>query len=99
DFSSQIEDHRIDRHKLHSIEEILFLTLCALVCGCEGWRDIERYGKSKLVFLQQFFSYLHGVPSDDTLRRFFRFLDPKAFRACFVTWVQQLDISGNRHIR
>ncbi len=76
DFSSDLEDHRLSRNKLHSIEEILFLTLCAVICGCEGWRDIERYGKLKLDFLRGFFPYPHGVPSDDTLRRFFRHLDP-----------------------
>ncbi len=76
----------------------LFLTLCAVICGCEGWRDIERYGKLKLDFLRGFFPYPHGVPSDDTLRRFFRHLDPDKFRVCFTEWIQKLDLEENRHI-
>lgn len=92
DFIEGIDDPRVERNKLHSIAEILFLTLVAIICGAEGWRDIERFGKSKLDFLQKFFSYGHGVPSDDTLRRFFRALDPENFRECFIDWVRDLKI-------
>lgn len=89
DFSEELGDHRIDRCKLYSVEEILFLTLTAVISGCDGWRDIERYGKSKLKFLHQFFPYIHGIPSDDTIRRFFRALDPGKFRECFVDWIKR----------
>lgn len=98
DFSSDLGDHRIERNKLHGVEEILFLALCAIICGCEGWRDIERYGKLKLDFLRSFFSYTHGVPSDDTLRRFFRDLDPKQFQSCFADWAKTIDLKDNKHI-
>ncbi len=73
----------MDRNKLHGVEEILFLTLSAIICGCEGWRDIERFGKLKLEFLRTVIPYTHGIPSDDTMRRFFRALDPENFRTCY----------------
>jgi predicted transposase YbfD/YdcC len=91
DFISSFEDHRLERRKLHSLEEILLLTLAAIVCGCEGWRDIERFGKAKLPFLKQHFPYQHGVPSDDTLRRFFRSFWPQHFRSLFAQWAQGLE--------
>jgi predicted transposase YbfD/YdcC len=98
DFSEKLGDHRINRNKRHSVEEILFLTLCALICGCEGWRDIERYGKIKLDFLRSFFPYEQGIPSDDTVRRFFRALDPAHFHPCFSQWAQTLKVPGSCHI-
>lgn len=99
DFSDGIIDHRIDNHnKRHAVSEILFLVLCAMICGSEGWRDIERYGKSKLAFLRGFFGYKHGIPSDDTLRRFFRNLDPANFQKCFAEWAKSLDLTENDHI-
>lgn len=98
DFSSQLSDHRLDRNKLHGVEEILFLMLCALICGCEGWRDTERYGHFKLEFLRTFFPYTHGIPSDDTLRRFFRHLDPISFQTAFTTFVQRWNLETNQHI-
>jgi predicted transposase YbfD/YdcC len=90
DFFSTIEDPRIDRCKLHPIPEILLLTLAAVISGAEGWIDIERYGHLKIDFLRRFFSYENGIPSDDTLRRFFRRVDPKVFQKRFVEWVKCL---------
>ena len=90
DFFSSIEDPRIERCKLHPISEILLLTLAAIISGAEGWIDVERYGQLKLDFLRRFFPYKNGIPSDDTLRRFFRRIDPKVFKDCFVEWVKNL---------
>lgn len=98
DFAYQIDDPRIERNKLHGLVEILFLTLVAVICGAEGWRDIERFGKAKIVFLRHIFPYTHGIPSDDTLRRFFRRLDPKGFQAFFAQWVKTIPLSKNPHI-
>ena len=98
DFSSNIGDYRIDRNKLHGVHEIIFLTLCGLICGCEGWRDIERYGKTKIDFLRTFFEYRHGIPSDDTLRLFFRNINPKKFSTAFLEWTQTIDLKNNKHI-
>ncbi len=66
------------------------LTLAAVISGAEGWIDIESYGHLKIDFLRRFFPYEDGIPSDDTLRRFFRRIDPKAFQKRFVEWVQCL---------
>jgi predicted transposase YbfD/YdcC len=96
DFFRQIPDHRIDRRKIHKVEEILLLTFCGIITGCEGWDDIELYGKTKLSFLRTYLPFKSGVPSDDTLRRFFRALDPEKFEACFIAWVKsfQLDLES-----
>lgn len=40
--------------------------------------------------------YKNGVPSDDTLRRFFRAIDPKDFQNRFVSWVKDFQsTTGN----
>lgn len=87
DVFGQLDDPRIERKKLHPLPEILLLTLCAVICGAESWGDIEMFGRSKLVFLRQYLPYEHGVPSDDTLRRFFRALDTSQFQRLFIQWV------------
>lgn len=96
DHFSDLKDPRIDRKKLHPIGEILLLTLCGVICGCDGWEDIEDFGKHKLDYLKQHLPYDHGIPSDDTLRRFFRAICPKKFQECFIRWVKslQLDIQS-----
>jgi len=85
-----LEDPRSTRNQLYSVNEILLLTLCAVLCGAEGWQDIEDFGKAKLPFLRQYFEYAQGVPSDDTIRRFYRSLNPSEFERLFREWVECL---------
>lgn len=92
DFFRQIPDHRIERRKAHQVEEILLVTFCGVITGCEGWDDIELYGKTKLDFLRKYLPFKSGVASDDTLRRFFRTLDPEKFESCFINWVKSFQI-------
>lgn len=89
DIFGQLDDPRIDRKKLHPLPEILLLTLCAVICGAESWDDIETFGESKLVFLRQYLPYENGVPSDDTLRRFFRAIDSAQFQRLFIEWIRE----------
>jgi len=89
DIFGQLDDPRIERKKLHPLPEILLLTLCAVICGAESWNDIEIFGKSKLAFLRQYLSYENGVPSDDTLRRFFRAIDTTQFQRLFMEWIRK----------
>lgn len=92
DFFKQVPDHRIDRNKLHPVEEILLITLCGTIAGCDGWEDIELFGKTKLDELKAYLPFNNGAPSDDTLRRFFEILNPDIFEACFVKWVKAFGV-------
>lgn len=64
-----------------------------MICGAEGWKDIENFGKSKLGYLRKFFDFKQSAPSDDTFRRFFRVLDPNIFKELFREWVEDLALS------
>lgn len=88
DVFGRLDDPRIERKKLHPMPEILLLTLCAVICGAESWNDIEEFGKAKLDFLRQYLLYQNGIPSDDTLRRFFRAIDARQFQRLFVQWIR-----------
>lgn len=86
----QLEDPRSARNQWHSISEILFAALCSVLCGADGWADMEMYAQIKMPFLQQYFSYKQGTPSDDTFRRFFRAVDIGQFEKNFRTWIGRL---------
>jgi hypothetical protein len=60
------------------------------MAGAEGWEAIEAYGASKLALLRAILPCAHGAPSDDTLRRFLRVVDPWVFRAVLVACVRAL---------
>jgi hypothetical protein len=98
DYFEGLEDPRINRQKLHPMNEILLLALCGIICGCDGWIDIEAFGKAKQDFLRKYLPYENGIPSDDTLRRFFRALDPAQFQERFMEWAKQLGKLTNKII-
>lgn len=89
DFST-IEDPRLDRNQLYSVSEIILVTFLAVICGAEGWQDVENYGKAKINYLRNYLDYINGVPSDDTIRRFFRAVNPHCFKEVFCRWVESL---------
>lgn len=85
-----VEDPRIDRTKQHMLEDILLLTLAAVLAGAEGWTDIERFGNAREAWLRQFLALPKGIPSHDTFGRVFAALDPEQFETAFVSWTQSL---------
>ena len=92
DFFRTIPDHRIERKKLYPLEELLLIAFCGVMSGCDGWDDFEVFGETKLELLRQYLPFTHGAPSDDTLRRFFRALDPACFETCFQHWIRSFQI-------
>jgi predicted transposase YbfD/YdcC len=78
--------------KLHNLMEILVIALCALLCGAEGFTDMERFGRAKEDWLKERLGLRleNGVPSHDTFGRLFARLDPEAFSACFIAWTQAI---------
>jgi predicted transposase YbfD/YdcC len=87
---ADLPDPRIDRTKHHKLIDIVGITICAVICGADGWAAIEEYGHAKEAWLREFFELPAGIPSDDTFRRVFTGLSPTQFQDRFVTWVQAI---------
>jgi predicted transposase YbfD/YdcC len=93
-----IEDPRVDRTKYHDLLDILVLSVLAVMCGAEGWEDIENFGKIRKSWLKQFIKLKHGIPSHDTISRVFRMLKPEAFQAAFREWLIEMDLMGGADV-
>src|SRR5579859_1428444 len=85
---TQVEDPRMERTKLHRLRDIIILAICGVLCGAEGWVEIEEFGKAKEAFFTELLGLPNGIPSHDTFGRVFALLDPKQLEASFVQWVQ-----------
>lgn len=72
----------------HKLENIIAITIAAVICGCENWYEIEDYGRQKALWLKTFLDLADGVPGHDTYRRFFMCVSPKKLEQCFIEWVQ-----------
>lgn len=83
-----LEDPRIDRKKLYPLTEILFVVICASICGAQNWRDFVTFGEEKLEYLRRFLPFENGIASKNTYARVFSILNPDEFKKCFMSWVQ-----------
>jgi len=84
---SKVTDPRKDRTKDHKLIDIIAIAICAIICGAEGWTDIEIFGNSKVVWLKTFLELPNGIPSHDTFGRVFGMVDAQQFQVAFWEWV------------
>ena len=89
-YFSKLEDPRVDRTKEHMLEDIIFITISAVICGAETWNDIENYGHSKEEWLRGYLQLPNGIPSHDTFNRFFSALDPIQLEESFLEWINSV---------
>ncbi len=79
-----------NRNIRHNLSDMLLLTVLAVICGAEGWVDVERFGKAKENLLSQILLLPNGIPSHDILGDLFARLCPETFQTCFHSWVQSM---------
>jgi predicted transposase YbfD/YdcC len=94
---SRLKDPRRRHRRLHLLQDVLVIALCAVVAGAQDWQDIETFGRKRRDWLARFLDLPNGVPSHDTFERVFDRLDPRAFQACFQGWVRA--VQEALHIR
>jgi predicted transposase YbfD/YdcC len=85
-----IPDPRIERSRLHSLQDVLVIAICGMICGADDWVAIEQFGWAKEAWFRTFLDLPHGIPSHDTFGRIFAALDPEAFAKFFAAWVHDV---------
>jgi len=84
---SIIKDHRQTGKVVYPLDDLLVLCVCAIICGAEGWSDIEEFGHSRKEWLNEKGLLKKGIPVDDTIARAVSMLNPKALQSCFINWM------------
>jgi len=93
-----LPDPRIDRTRRHSLDSILFLCLCGVVCGANDLVAIEDFGTARRAFLEKFVSFPNGIPSHDTLGRVLAKLNPTALQEVFTKWMRGVAEATKREV-
>src|SRR3954468_16600013 len=81
----------------HGLREMVVIAILGVICGCDGWAQVELFGRRKAKWLRTFLDLPGGIPSHDTFGRVFARLDPAAFERCFQAWASALvEAAGGR---
>lgn len=83
-----IVDHRQSAKVTYPLHDVLFVTLCGVIAGAEGWADIHFYAESHHDWFKQYGFLVDGVPADDTIARIISRIDPEQFGDCFISWMR-----------
>ena len=86
-----LPDPRHGNAKAHIFLEILMIAILAVICGADGWCDVELFGKNKKEWLKTFLELPKGIPSHDTFGRVFAKIKPEEFQKRFMEWVQAIE--------
>lgn len=98
---AEIRDFRVAGRCLHSLSDIMLLILCGVIADCDDFAQIADYGRDQEAFLKQELglSLLNGIPSEDTLWRVMRWLQPKALQDCLQACYRDISISlAGKHL-
>jgi predicted transposase YbfD/YdcC len=87
---NDLSDPRQRGKVMYPLDEVLLLSLLAVLAGAETFVDIARFGGKKLALLRRFRPFRDGTPSHDHLGDIFATLDAEQFQRCFVAWVASL---------
>lgn len=88
-YFADLPDPRLEtRNKLHPLNDIVMIALCAVLSGIEDWVGMEDCAKEKEAWLRGFLRLPHGIASHDTLSDVMGRIHPQAFTDAFQRWVQ-----------
>jgi predicted transposase YbfD/YdcC len=89
-YFDQLEDPRSTVNRQHPLVSVLVIALLAVLAGAGGPTAIARWAALKAEFLTKILPLPNGVPRKDVFRRVLALVQPRAFQACFVNWLQSL---------
>jgi predicted transposase YbfD/YdcC len=96
---ARLKDPRRVHRRLHHLQDIIVIALCAVIANASDWQQIEAFGRNRIDWLKRFLALPNGIPSHDTFERVFDRISPRAFQACFRDWVQAVSSAlGIKHV-
>lgn len=86
-----ITDPRQMKKITHPLENIIMITICAVICGANTWEEISDFGKAKKEWLKKFLILPDNkIPSSDTIARLFHIIKVKEFESFFLSWINSI---------
>ncbi len=85
---AEVKDPRQPGKIEHPLINIIFVTICGVLCGADNWVAIEAFGNAQVAWLSQYLNMEKGIPSHDTLGKTFAVIKADQFNKGFLNWMQ-----------
>ena len=87
-----IVDPRQEGKVNYNLLEIIVMTICAVISGCEYWEEIVDFCRVKQKWFQEKLGMelKSGIASHDTFQRVFQLINPHELEASFLSWVRSV---------
>lgn len=89
-YFQMVQDPRQEGKVQHKLMDILFIGVCASLCGCEDWEAMEIWATERQRWLRKYIRMDNGIPSEQTLERVFEMINPKQVEVCFIEWMKEV---------
>ena len=91
-----LEDNRRSLSVMYPLKEVLFIMLCAIICGATSYVKVELFGKSRKEWLKKYLKLEYGIPDACTFRNVVRSIDTQQLHTVFVEWMKSVveNVSG-----
>lgn len=95
-----ITDNRQASKVRHNLLEIVVMTICAVIAGCDAWEDIADFCRIKESWLRERLGLKleNGIPSHDTFARVWSMIQPEELNRRFKEWVSAICHSTEQEI-
>ncbi len=84
---AKLEDPRSTVNQRHPLVSVVVIAVMAVLAGAGGPTAIAEWAVQKEEFLIEALNLPNGVPRKDVFRRVLMALNPAAFQACYVDWL------------
>lgn len=94
------KDTRYQPNVKHKMEDVILITLFAVLAKCNEWTEIELFARKKEKWLKKFLELPNGIPSHDTIQRVISILNPKSLYADTINYlINKIDLITNKNER
>lgn len=86
------KDNRYQPNVKHKMEDIILITLFAVLAKCNEWIEIEAFAIKKETWLRKYLELPNGIPSHDTIQRVISILDPQTLYSDTINYlIEKID--------
>ena len=89
------KDTRYQPNVKHKIEDIILITLFAVLAKCNEWTEIESFAIKKEKWLKKYLELPNGIPSHDTIQRVISILNPHTLYSDTINYLINIVTTSN----